>query len=100
MSGMSKDVSFSLDTKGGEEILTSMVAPVIQQSANAIAARARSMAGSISSQPPAISVNTARQTSRRGGSRTVAIIRAEGNDDHQNYIGYQALAKARDAGQV
>lgn len=96
---MSKDVSFSLDTQGGEEILTSMVAPVIEQSAAAIAARARSMAGSISSAPPAITVSTSRRASRRGGSRAVATVRAEGNDDHQNYIGYKALAKAIDAGQ-
>lgn len=95
---MSKDVSFSLDVGGGEQILTNMVAPLIQQSAEAIAARARSMAGSLSSDPPSIEVTTSRRSAKLGGSRTVATVRASGSDAHENYIGYQALVKSIDAG--
>jgi hypothetical protein len=97
---MSKDVSFQLDTGGGQQILTQMVAPVIKQSAEAIAARARSMAGSISSDPPTISVHTEIQPSKRGGARVVGLVRATGSDAHENYIGHVALAKAKDAGRV
>lgn len=97
---MSKDVSFYLDTKGGEEILTKMVAPTIKQSAEAIAARARSMAASISSDPPEISVTTTVQPSSLGGSRAVGLVKARGNDAHQNYVGHLALAKSKDAGRV
>jgi hypothetical protein len=97
---MSKDVSFSLDLGGGQQILTNMVAPVIKQSAEAIAARARSMASSISSDPPAISVSTEIRPSKRGGARVVGVVRAQGSDAHENYIGHVALAKAKDAGRV
>lgn len=94
------DVSFHLDTGGGQQILTEMIAPLIKQSAEAIAARATSMAGSLSSHPPTISVTTEIQPSKRGGARVVGLVRASGNDAHQNYIGAQALAKAKDAGRV
>lgn len=97
---MSSDVSFYLDTSGGQQILTQMVAPVIKQSAEAIAARARSMAGSISSNPPQITVTTEIRPSKRGGARVVGLVRATGKDAHQNYIGAKALAKAKDAGRV
>lgn len=94
------DVSFQLDIKGGEDILVNMVAPVIKQSADAIAERARAMAGSISSQPPAITVSAEVRPSSRGGSRITGVIRAQGKDAHQNYVGHVALAKAKDAGRV
>lgn len=97
---MSKDVSFSLDIGGGQQILTQMVAPVIKSSAEAIAARARGMASSISSDPPEISVTTEIQSSKRGGARVVGLVRATGQDAHQSYVGAQALAKAKDAGRV
>ncbi len=96
---MAKEVSFSLDLKGGQDILTSMVAPLIKQSGEAIAARARSMAGSMSSNPPDITVTTSVGTIKRG-TRAIATVRASGDDAHANYIGYQALAKAKDAGRV
>jgi len=97
---MSDDVSFHLDLAGGQEILTKMVEPVIKQSAEAIAQRARSMAGSLSSEPPEITVSTEIRPSKKGGARVVGVIRATGRDAHQNYIGYKALAKAKDAGRV
>lgn len=97
---MSKDVSFSLDLSGGQQILTSMVAPLIKSSAEAIASRARSMAGSISSDPPVITVTTTIQPSKRGGARAVGLVTATGEDSHQSYIGHVALAKAKDAGRV
>lgn len=94
---MSKDVSFSLDPSGGKQILESMVAPTVSAKANAIASRARGIAGSMSSDPPEISVTTAVGTIKRG-TRAIATIRAVGSDAHENYIGHLALAKSKDAG--
>ena len=98
---MSSDVTFSLDTDAAAEILTTMVAPVIKQSAEAIAARARAMAGSMSSNPPEITVTQAVGVNKGGrGQRSIATITATGKDAHANYIGQQALSKAKDAGRV
>ena len=94
---MSKDVSFAMDTKGGEEILQSMMMPVVKQKADAIAARAQSMASSMSKTPPNITVTTKIGTIKRG-VRAIATIAAEGNNAHQNYIGHYVLARAKDAG--
>lgn len=96
---MSKDVSFSLDTTAAAVILTDMVAPVIKQSGEAIAQRARSMAGSMSSDPPEISMRMSVGTVKRG-RRAIATITATGKDAHENYIGHVALSKAKDAGRV
>jgi hypothetical protein len=94
---MSKDVSFAMDTKGAEEILQSMMMPTVKAKADAIAARATSMAGSMSKTPPNISVTTRIGTIKRG-VRAIATISAEGRDAHQNYIGHYVLARAKDAG--
>lgn len=94
---MSKDVSFALDPKGGEEILQRMMMPTVKQKADAIAARAQSMAGSMSKQPPTVSVTTKVGTIKRG-VRAIATVSAEGRDAHQNYIGHYVLARAKDAG--
>jgi hypothetical protein len=94
---MSKDVSFFLDTAAGEEILTKMAMPTVKMKAEAIAARATSMAGSMSKDPPTITVSTRIGTIKRG-VRAIAEIKAEGKDAHQNYIGHYVLARAKDAG--
>lgn len=94
---MSKDVSFAMDTKGGEEILQSMMMPTVKMKADAIAARATSMAGSMSKRPPNITVTTKIGTIKRG-VRAIATISAEGRDKHQTYIGHYVLARAKDAG--
>ena len=94
---MSKDVSFSLDPSGGEAILQKMMMPTVKQRADAIAARAQSMAGSMTSNPPSISVTTRIGTIKRG-TRAIATIAASGSDAHANYVGHMALAKAKDAG--
>lgn len=96
---MSRDTSFQLDTTAAAAIITDMAAPVVEQAAQAIAARAQSMAGSMSSHPPEISVSTRVGTIKRG-LRVIATISAEGKDDHENYVGAVALAKAKDAGRV
>lgn len=96
---MSKDVSFSLDASGGADILQNMAMPIVKRSADAIAARARSMASSISDNPPDISVTSQVGTIRRG-VRAIATVKAEGSDPHQNYIGHVALIKAKDAGRI
>jgi hypothetical protein len=96
---MSKDVSFSLDQVAASVILTEMVAPVLKQSAEAIASRARSMAGSMTSNPPEITVTESVGVIKRG-RRAIATITAVGDDAHANYIGHQVLAKAKDAGRV
>lgn len=94
---MSKDVSFAMDIKGGEEILQSMMMPTVKAKADAIAARATSMAGSMSKRPPNITVTTKIGTIKRG-VRAIATISAEGRDKHQTYIGHYVLARAKDAG--
>lgn len=94
---MAKDVSFVLDTRGGQDILTKIVAPDIKARGQAIQARAQSMAQSMSKTPPEITMTTAPGTIKRG-VRAIATIRVVGRDAHANYIGYQALLKARDAG--
>lgn len=94
---MSKDVSFQLDTQGGQTILEKMMMPVVKKRGEAIAARASTMAGSISSDPPVITVTAKTGTIRRG-VRAIATITAEGKDAHENYIGHVALARAMDAG--
>lgn len=98
---MSSDVSFQLDTAAASEILTEMVAPTIKKSAEAIAARARSMAGSMSSDPPEITVDVRVGVNKGGrGQRAIGYVTATGKDAHQNYIGAVALSKAKDAGRV
>lgn len=96
---MSKDVSFSLDTTAAAVILTDMAAPIIKQAGEQIAARARSMASSISSDPPEITVTTTVGTVKKG-RRAIATVTAIGKDAHQNYIGAVALSKAKDAGRI
>lgn len=96
---MGRDVSFQLDVEAASSILTEMAMPLVKQSGEAIAARAQSMAASMSSDPPQISVSTTVGTVKRG-RRAIATVTATGRDAHQNYIGYMALTKARDAGRV
>lgn len=97
--GMSSDVSFQLDAKGGEDILTGLAMATIKQSGEAIQARAVAMAGSMSSDPPEITLTTQVGTIKRG-VRAIATIRSSGKNAHQNYIGVLALRKAKDAGRV
>lgn len=94
---MSSDVSFSLDPAGGQDILINLAAATIKERGQAIAARAQSMAGSMSKTPPEITMTSAPGTIKRG-IRAIATIRAVGKNAHQNYIGHQVLAKAKDAG--
>lgn len=91
------DTSFALDPKGGEEILQGMMMPTVKEKADAIAARAQSMAGSMSKKPPTIAVTTKIGTIKRG-VRAIATISAEGRNAQQNYIGHYVLARAKDAG--
>ena len=97
---MSRDVSFSMDAKAGEEILTQLAMPVIKSSAQAMLARAQGMAASMSSDPPEITMDTSFGTIRRG-TRAIATIKVNGGGDaHKNYIGVMAVMKSRDAGRV
>lgn len=96
---MSKDVSFALDPHGGEDILQRMAMATVKQSADAIASRANGIASSMSSHPPAITVETKVGTIRRG-VRAIATVKAEGNDARSNYIGWYALSRSKDAGRV
>jgi hypothetical protein len=96
---MSKDLSFALDPKGGEDILQKLALATIRKSADAIATRARSMAASMTSNPPEITVQTKVGIIKRG-TRAIATIAAVGVDRHASYIGHQALVKAKDAGRV
>lgn len=96
---MARDTKFQLDTAAAAVIIQGMMMPTVQQSAQAILSRARSMAGSMSSDPPEMELSTRIGTIKRG-VRAIATITANGKDDHQNYIGNVALRKAKDAGRV
>lgn len=93
------DLSFQLDIGNAESILTDLAMNQVEQSANAIADRANSMAASMSKDPPEFGVGTGVGVIRRG-NRAIATVAAVGNNAHQEYIGHQALAKAKDAGRV
>lgn len=92
----SKDVSFSLDPMGGQDILANMAMGTIKERGQAMLSRAQSMAQSISTDPPEITMTTAPGTIKRG-VRAIATIQARGKNAHQNYIGHMVLAKAKDA---
>lgn len=96
---MADDITFVLDTKEAEQLLTNMSMPLARASAEAMANRARSIASSMSSEPPEITVESAIGVIKRG-NRAVATIRAVGRNAHQNYIGHTALAKSKDAGKL
>lgn len=96
---MNKEVSFQLDQKGGEDILQNLAAPLVKIAADAIAARAASMASSMSSDPPQISVTNEVGIIRRG-TRAIATVTATGPDKHSAYIGAMAIRKSKDAGRV
>lgn len=96
---MVKRATFQLDPKGGEDILQRMMMPVVDKSAKAIAARARGIASSQTQSPPLITVET-KVGIIRHGQRAIATVKAEGIDNHANYIGHQALVKSKDAGRV
>lgn len=96
---MAKDVTFQLDPHGGAEVLQQMMMPTIKKAGEAIAARAQSMAGGVTSNPPKISVSTKVGIIRRG-ERAIATIVANGNNAHANYIGHMVLAKSKDAGRA
>lgn len=96
---MSSDIAFSMDIKGGENILQNMVAPTVKQAADAIAARATSMASSMTKDPPNITVETKIGIIKRG-VRAIAIVKATSNNKHSSYIGRQAIIKSKDAGRV
>lgn len=96
---MAKDISFVLDTAAAEELLTNMSLPTARQSAEAIASRARGIASQMSSDPPEITVSSEIGVIKRG-QRAIATIKAQGTDEHQAYIGFMALSKAKDAGRL
>lgn len=92
--------TFQLDlTEAGLQILQGMAMPVVKQSADAIAARARSMASSMSSEAIGFDTTTHVGTLRQG-TRAIATVAANGLDEHQAYIAHMALTKSKDAGQV
>lgn len=93
------EMSFQLDVRAAQSVLTDDAAALVEQAANAIANRATSMANSQSSHPPRITVSTAVGTIRRG-QRAIGRVQAQGSNAHENYIGHMVLAKARDAGRV
>lgn len=101
---MSRDVSFSMNTGagGGADIIQQMAMPMVKKSAEAIASRATGISGSLTSMPMQFKVNTyVGLPNRRGGSRAVAEVVADGVvTDHQRYMGYTAVQKSKDAGRV
>ena len=96
---MSKDVTFQLDPDAAADILQNMAMPLVVQSTNAMAARAQSIAGSTSSDPPDITMSTTVGTIKRG-RRAIGTVTIKANDAHQMYIGRMALIKAKDAAKI
>lgn len=101
---MSRDVRFSMNTGvgGGRDIIQNMAMPLVKKSAEAIAQRAGSISGSITSKPIEFKVNTyVGLPNRSGGKRAVAEVVAGGiTTDHQRYSGFAAVQKSKDAGRV
>lgn len=101
---MSRDVRFSMNTGvgGGQDIIQQMAMPLVKKSAEAIAQRAGSISGSITSKPIEFKVNTyVGLPNRSGGKRAVAEVVADGIvTDHQRYSGLTAVQKSKDAGRV
>lgn len=96
---MSKDISFQLDTDAAADILQNMAMATVRQSTNAMAARAQSIAGSMSSDSPDISFSTSVGTIKRG-RRAIGTIAIKGRDEHQMYVGRMALIKSKDAAKI
>lgn len=94
------DATFQLDiTAAGMEILQGLALPLVKQSGEAIAARARSIAGEMSSEAIGFDTDTKVGTITNG-QRAIATVAASGLNDHQAYIAHMALLKSKDAGQV
>lgn len=93
------DMTFSLDIDAAQVILTDMAAPLVKQSADAIASRASSMVASMTKDPVNFTVTTQIGTIRRG-VRAIATVTADGINEHANYMGRMALTKSKDAGRV
>ena len=75
-----------------------MAASAVNQSANAIAGRARSNAASLSSKPPKIDVYSSVGVIKRG-SRAIAVVKG-GGTQRDVYIATEAIRKAKDAGKL
>jgi len=98
---MKSKTTFQLDTAAaGQVILQNMVASVTARSGNAIASRAASIAGSIStSSEVEFKVNTKVGTIKRG-KRAITKVSADFSNKRESYIAHTALAKAKDAGRL
>ena len=96
---MAKNVTFQLDLAGGAEVLQNMAAPLIRQSAIAVANRARGMGSSISSNAPVFEVSVATGVIKRG-QRAIGTVSANPVNDRQRYVAIEALKKSMDAGKV
>ncbi len=96
---MVKEVSFQLDTAGASAIITDMMRPVIDKSTKAIASRANSVAGSISSDPPTFDTDVNVGTIKKG-RRVIGTVRANINNKRDSFVAHNALAKSKDAGRL
>lgn len=97
-----KYANFWLNLDGGAYVLQKMAQGVVKQSAQAIQARATSIAPSVMARsdkvPPTFEVETKLRTNSRG-TRAVAIVRG-GGTSRQVYLAGMALAKSINAGRV
>jgi hypothetical protein len=98
---MAKKTTFQLDiTAAGQAILQNMAMGVVQQSAQAILARADGIAQAQSAKAPGFTT-TSRVGVIRRGSRAIVTITANATANaHLAYVARQALVKAKDAGRV
>lgn len=98
---MANKTTFQLDiTAAGQAILQSMAVGIVQQSAQAILARANGIALAQSANAPGFEVSSRVGVIRRG-SRAITTITASATPNaHLAYVARQALVKAKDAGRV
>lgn len=99
---MTRDVTFQLDIQSANEVLTSMAAPIVKQSADAIGMRVATMLGSMTSQSVSVTVTETVGVNMRGrGRRAIATVVAKSSNNevvHSKLL--EALVKSKDAGRI
>lgn len=97
---MANDITFQLDIPSAESVLTEMAAPIVKSSADAVASRASTMFGSITTQPVSVEVTEIVGVNARGrGKRAIATVLASSANVMHDVL-LNALIKSKDAGRI
>lgn len=101
VSDMATDINFYLDIDAaGKQILEEMAAEITDRSGQAIMQRASNMASKMSSTPPTFELKSAIGIIKVGRRAITTVTAVDDGTPHQQFIGHQALVKAKDAGRV